>query len=53
MFWKPAYHNDDNFLKHRKKRPSGGSTVSSAADSMSTGRAVLFGGKIYVDLYSR
>jgi hypothetical protein len=26
----PAYYNDNFFLKHRKKRSSGGSTVSSA-----------------------
>jgi hypothetical protein len=33
VFWimdHSAYYNDDIFLKHRKKRSSGGSTVSSA-----------------------
>jgi hypothetical protein len=37
--WVSAYYNDNIFLKHRKKRSSGGSIVLSAGDShwMSTG----------------
>jgi hypothetical protein len=40
QYWAiPAHYNDNIFLKHRKKRSSGGSTVSSADDGrwMSTG----------------